>query len=59
MEILLFKCFRSQSGTEITIDGVYSALVMPKMGGIELLKALRNIRKKLPFVSLPHWKILR
>ena len=34
------------------IDGVFSAVTMPKLGGIELLKELKSLQTNLPFVLL-------
>ena len=34
------------------VDAVFSALTMPKMGGMELLKELKAIRTNLPFVLI-------
>ena len=34
------------------IDGVFSAVTMPKLGGIELLKELKSLKTNLPFVLL-------
>lgn len=35
---------------ENMVDGVFSALTMPKMGGIELLKELKSLNSTIPFV---------
>lgn len=37
---------------EHAIDGVFGALTMPKMGGIELLKELKTIDATIPFVII-------
>ncbi len=34
------------------IDGVFSALTMPKVGGIELLKELKSMNSTIPFVLI-------
>ena len=34
------------------VDAVFSALTMPKMGGMELLKELKSLRANLPFVLI-------
>ncbi|MGK5095352.1 response regulator [Deltaproteobacteria bacterium TL4] len=35
-----------------SIDAVFSALTMPKMGGMELLKELKHLNAQLPFVII-------